>query len=110
MSGDVLNTHPGTSCTVSERPAQSPDVLLERPRTYFRDVLRANVAERIWGILPQGGGECMPKSATLFAKKLVPKAIPIPQSSVWGLVKTLSLLFMYLTFVKTLSYFGTPSG
>ena len=101
MSGDVPNTG---------RPAQSPDVLLERPRTFFRDVLRVNVAERIWSIPSQGGGGVLTNPQPPFAKNLVHKAIPIPQSSVWGLVKTLSLLFMYLTFVKTLSYFGTPSG
>ena len=33
----------------------SPDVLLECPRTSFRDVLRVNVTERVW-IFPGGGG------------------------------------------------------
>ena len=36
----------------------SPDVLLECPRTSFRDVLRVNVMERVW-IFPhkgRGGG------------------------------------------------------
>ena len=33
----------------------SPDVLLECPRTSFRDVLRVNVTERVW-IFPHGGG------------------------------------------------------
>ena len=41
-----------------------------------------------------------PNTQPPFAKNLVHKANPIPQSSVWGLVKTIRLLFMHLTFVK----------
>ena len=35
----------------------SPDVLLECPRTSFRDVLRVNVTERVWIFPPLSPGE-----------------------------------------------------
>ena len=42
----------------------SPDVLLECPRTSFRDVLRVNVTERVWHSPPRS----MPLSIELCSR------------------------------------------
>ena len=48
----------------------SPDVLLECPRTSFRDVLRVNVTKRVWHSPVKGGG-VYPLSAKGFFGKMI---------------------------------------
>ena len=52
----------------------SPDVLLECPRTSFRDVLRVNVTERVWHS-PWGVGGCSTVKRTLSIKIVVLKVV-----------------------------------
>ena len=49
----------------------SPDVLLECPRTSFRDVLRVNVTERVWHSPPM-----LPVFVSTLVTQMAPPAPP----------------------------------
>ena len=50
----------------------SPDVLLECPRTSFRDVLRVNATERAWIFPKQAPWGTFPPDAGLFKPEMPP--------------------------------------